>query len=144
MFATTTRQQSLFWFRYVCFALTIAVNATPLMSFSPSRLPSRSASCAQRASITLLMNEQDNTPAPTSFREAEVLGLKLMQEGSFEDALAGTFNLLSREYLYMFMMTSLSLSSSLIGWTQPSRRGSNYLAAGLMLSEQSLCLAHHR
>ncbi|KAL7566041.1 hypothetical protein ACA910_011055 [Epithemia clementina (nom. ined.)] len=62
--------------------------ANPLLSFSPSRLPARGASCAQRVSITLLMNEQDNAPAPTSFREAEVLGLKFMQEGNFEDALS--------------------------------------------------------
>lgn len=31
-----------------------------------------------------------DAPDPTSFREAEILGLRLMQEGNFEEALIGT------------------------------------------------------
>jgi hypothetical protein len=31
----------------------------------------------------------EDTPDPTTFREAEILGLRLMQEGSFEEALVG-------------------------------------------------------
>jgi hypothetical protein len=31
----------------------------------------------------------EDTPDPTTFREAEILGLRLMQEGSFEEALIG-------------------------------------------------------
>ena len=32
-----------------------------------------------------------DAPNPTTFREAEVLGLRLMQEGNFEEALVGTW-----------------------------------------------------
>ena len=34
---------------------------------------------------------QQEVPDPRTFREAEVLGLRLMQEGSFEEALVGRF-----------------------------------------------------
>eukprot|EP00527_Entomoneis_sp_CCMP2396_P008699 CAMPEP_0198137658 /NCGR_PEP_ID=MMETSP1443-20131203/1133_1 /TAXON_ID=186043 /ORGANISM="Entomoneis sp., Strain CCMP2396" /LENGTH=189 /DNA_ID=CAMNT_0043799165 /DNA_START=189 /DNA_END=758 /DNA_ORIENTATION=+ len=66
----------------------------PLLSFSPIRMPSRAVFGAQRAGAApaLLMTEQNNMPAPASFREAEVLGLKLMQEGNFEDAVAAFKN----------------------------------------------------
>lgn len=37
----------------------------------------------------LLMTEEPQAAQPTTFREAEVLGLKLMQEGNYEDALKG-------------------------------------------------------
>ena len=79
--------------RYVGFVVLMATTiAKPLLGFTPSRLPPRGVSGAQRASIgvPLLMNEEGNAPAPTSFREAEVLGLRLMQDGNFEDALEGT------------------------------------------------------
>ena len=33
----------------------------------------------------------EDIPDPTTFREAEVLGLRLMQEGRFEEALVGTW-----------------------------------------------------
>ncbi len=36
----------------------------------------------------MLMSAED-TPDPTSFREAEILGLRLMQEGNFKEALIG-------------------------------------------------------
>ena len=37
----------------------------------------------------LLMTEEPEMAQPTTFREAEVLGLKRMQEGNYEDALKG-------------------------------------------------------
>jgi hypothetical protein len=39
---------------------------------------------------TSMMMTNENIPDPSTFREAEVLGLRLMQEGSFDDALVGT------------------------------------------------------
>jgi hypothetical protein len=39
--------------------------------------------------ITLRMAESSETPTPTTFREAEVLGLRLMQEGNYQEALDG-------------------------------------------------------
>jgi hypothetical protein len=39
---------------------------------------------------TTMMTAEDDAPNPESFREAEVLGLRLMQEGNFEEALVGT------------------------------------------------------
>mmetsp|Transcript_5086 Transcript_5086/g.10761 ORF Transcript_5086/g.10761 Transcript_5086/m.10761 type:complete len:209 (-) Transcript_5086:215-841(-) len=75
--------------RYVACVILVAMMGKPLLSFSPIPMPARSLFGAQRAGAsTLLMTEEANVPAPTSFREAEVLGLKLMQEGNFEDALA--------------------------------------------------------
>lgn len=41
---------------------------------------------AESASTTMQMSAQDS-PDPTTFREAEILGLRLMQEGNFEQAL---------------------------------------------------------
>ena len=37
----------------------------------------------------------EEIPEPTNFREAEVLGLRLMQEGRFDEALVGTLRVLS-------------------------------------------------
>jgi hypothetical protein len=48
----------------------------------------------QRCS-TVALNMADSVPEPTTFREAEVLGLRLMQEGDYQGALDGTFPLLS-------------------------------------------------
>lgn len=38
---------------------------------------------------TLRMAESSETPSPSTFREAEVLGLRLMQEGNYQEALDG-------------------------------------------------------
>lgn len=43
------------------------------------------------SSSSLLMTEKDMTK-PTTFREAEVLGLRLMQQGNYEEALKGKMN----------------------------------------------------
>jgi len=46
---------------------------------------------AETTSTTMMMSAED-APDPTSFREAEVLGLRLMQEGNFDEALVGTYD----------------------------------------------------
>ena len=46
----------------------------------------------ETTTITSMMMIDEDIPDPSTFREAEVLGLRLMQEGSFEDALVGTYN----------------------------------------------------
>lgn len=51
-----------------------------------SRTPKITYRSAETA-VTSMSMTNDDIPDPTSFREAEVLGLRLMQEGSFEDAL---------------------------------------------------------
>jgi hypothetical protein len=33
----------------------------------------------------------EDAPDPTTFREAEILGLRLMQEGNFKEALVGKY-----------------------------------------------------
>lgn len=44
------------------------------------------------SSLTTMQMTADGAPNPTTFREAEVLGLRLMQEGNFDEALIGTWN----------------------------------------------------
>lgn len=52
-------------------------------------LPTRAGTSACSNSATaLLMTEESRSPPPTTFREAEILGLKLMQEGNYEEALS--------------------------------------------------------
>jgi hypothetical protein len=53
-----------------------------------SNTPKLTYRAAESAS-TFIQMTYDEAPDPTTFREAEVLGLRLMQEGSFEDALVG-------------------------------------------------------
>jgi hypothetical protein len=59
------------------------------------------------ATTTMMRMLTDETPDPSTFREAEVLGLRLMQEGSFQEALVGM--LLSLLLLLLTMMMSLNL-----------------------------------
>lgn len=56
--------------------------AIPRVSMTP-KITSRSAESA----VTSMSMTNEDIPDPTSFREAEVLGLRLMQEGRFEEAL---------------------------------------------------------
>lgn len=65
----------------VCHAYTI-----PRSSNTP-KLTYRAAESAS----TYIQMTYDDAPDPTTFREAEVLGLRLMQEGSFEEALVGMY-----------------------------------------------------
>ena len=52
---------------------------TPPLTFRPAE-----------TTVTTMMMSTEDAPVPTTFREAEVLGLRLMQEGNFEEALIGT------------------------------------------------------
>lgn len=55
----------------------------------PSRsppIPSQNIRSAETTSTSMMMSAED-TQDPTTFREAEVLGLRLMQEGNFKEAL---------------------------------------------------------
>jgi hypothetical protein len=47
-----------------------------------------------------MMMLTEDTSDPTTFREAEVLGLRLMQEGNFQEALVG---MLCDAVLYMMI-----------------------------------------
>jgi len=49
----------------------------------------RRAAETSTTTTTMMMFNED-TPDPTTFRQAEVLGLRLMQEGNFQEALVGT------------------------------------------------------
>ena len=42
------------------------------------------------SATVMQMTTEEDAPNPTSFREAEILGLRLMQEGKFQEALVGT------------------------------------------------------
>ena len=55
-----------------------------------SRTPKRTCRSAESALTSMSMTNED-TPDPTTFREAEVLGLRMMQEGKFDEALVGTW-----------------------------------------------------
>lgn len=54
-----------------------------------SRTPMNTCRYAESAATSMSMTNEENIPDPTNFREAEVLGLRLMQEGRFEEALVG-------------------------------------------------------
>jgi hypothetical protein len=60
----------------------------------------RAAETRAFTASTTMMTAEDNAPNPQSFREAEVLGLRLMQEGNFEEALVGTSVYLFCVHLY--------------------------------------------
>ena len=71
--------------------LVIAISNVDSFSISRvSRTPQITYRSAETAITSMSMTNED-IPDPNSFREAEVLGLRLMQEGSFEEALVGTF-----------------------------------------------------
>ena len=55
---------------------------------TPKGLPTNRA--AATSATFLEMVNPDEQPDPTTFREAEILGLRLMQEGNFAEALVGT------------------------------------------------------
>lgn len=55
-----------------------------MMTASPS-----AASTSQLPGLQMTSSEDDVSTKPTTFREAEVLGLRLMQEGQFDAALKG-------------------------------------------------------
>lgn len=53
-----------------------------------SNTPKLTYRAAETATTSIQMTYEE-TPDPTTFREAEILGLRLMQEGNFEEALVG-------------------------------------------------------
>jgi hypothetical protein len=78
----------------LCLAVSIPsyVNAYTVR-FPPTRggMPTNARRSAETsATTTTMMMFNEDTPDPTTFREAEVLGLRLMQEGNFQEALVGT------------------------------------------------------
>lgn len=51
---------------------------------------SRGVSRTIRSAESAMQMSTNEVPDPATFREAEILGLRLMQEGNFEEALVGT------------------------------------------------------
>ena len=70
----------------VAACLVAVIMTRPVASFQQLMVVRRAA----RHGRSLAMSAPQE-PAPTTFREAEVLGLKLMQEGDYDLALKGTF-----------------------------------------------------
>jgi len=67
----------------ITFLIAPLCDAYVLPQLKPVPLTFRPA----ESSSTTVQMATDDTPNPTTFREAEVLGLRLMQEGNFEEAL---------------------------------------------------------
>jgi hypothetical protein len=71
--------------------LLVASVSTSIDAYVVPQLPAQRPGLFRRqAESALQMSFEQDAPIPTSFREAEVLGLRLMQEGNFQDALVGT------------------------------------------------------
>lgn len=73
-------------------ALAVLLTAAPVASYTVrySRTSPPSTLRSAEAAVTTMMMSAEDAPDPTNFREAEVLGLRLMQEGNFDEALVGT------------------------------------------------------
>lgn len=71
----------------------LLVSTTECQAYVIPRTKNPSPSTFRFAETTtnVMMSTEDVAPDPTTFREAEVLGLRLMQEGNFEQALIGRF-----------------------------------------------------
>jgi len=65
---------------------------SPLFPSTRGRVVSQQSPRSVRilATTTTMRMLTEETPDPSTFREAEVLGLRLMQEGNFQEALVGT------------------------------------------------------
>lgn len=76
----------------VIFCLVLTVNVSNGYVIPP-RMQKSSPTFwrAESATIARQMASED-MPTPSTFREAEILGLRLMQEGKFQDALTGTLS----------------------------------------------------
>ena len=71
---------------------TPAFVGSSCVSKTPSRTrPATALSMADDDASEPEQQSQPQQPQPTTFREAEVLGLKFMQEGNYEDALKGSY-----------------------------------------------------
>jgi hypothetical protein len=71
-------------------ALLSAAAVSTSNAYMVPKLPAQRPGLFRQAETALQMTIEQDAPVPTSFREAEVLGLRLMQEGNFQDALVGT------------------------------------------------------
>ena len=60
----------------------------------PKRASITSTFRSAASASTSIQMSTEQFPDPTTFREAEILGLRLMQEGNFEEALVGMFDFL--------------------------------------------------
>ena len=71
----------------------VAVSMTSSTSGYTIRTPSNNLNTYRTAASasTSMQMSTEQFPDPTTFREAEILGLRLMQEGNFEEALVGRF-----------------------------------------------------
>lgn len=111
----------------VCLCATLMTR--PVNSFQPYMFPR----VAGRRFLTMQMSSDSSSsqePTPTTFREAEVLGLKLMQQGDYELALKGTIHLIQpKEYIIIrtffheptcFLYFSLISLSSLSSHSLPN------------------------
>lgn len=65
------------------------LSTLPTTTFAWVVKPSSWTAATQRMS-TVSLNMADSAPEPTTFREAEILGLRLMQDGDYQGALDGT------------------------------------------------------
>lgn len=78
----------------VLFMGVLLASSSPCQSYTVPFLgksqpvPSQNIRSAETTSTSMMMSAED-TQDPTTFREAEVLGLRLMQEGNFKEALVG-------------------------------------------------------
>jgi len=75
----------------------VAFTSTPFGVRPDAKLPPN-APASSSSATTLTMTTQGNA-SPSTFREAEVLGLKLMQEQKYEEALKGTSVVLAASVL---------------------------------------------
>jgi len=65
----------------------VGVKALNIPKTVPNKPKLTNRDAAETTAVTSMMMTNEDIPDPSTFREAEVLGLRLMQEGSFEDAL---------------------------------------------------------
>ena len=78
---------------FIAFAIALVISLKHADAYSiprVSRTPRITYRSAESAITSMSMSNED-IPDPTTFREAEVLGLRLMQEGRFDEALVGTY-----------------------------------------------------
>eukprot|EP00526_Cylindrotheca_closterium_P022499 CAMPEP_0113643144 /NCGR_PEP_ID=MMETSP0017_2-20120614/22678_1 /TAXON_ID=2856 /ORGANISM="Cylindrotheca closterium" /LENGTH=186 /DNA_ID=CAMNT_0000554629 /DNA_START=282 /DNA_END=842 /DNA_ORIENTATION=+ /assembly_acc=CAM_ASM_000147 len=63
------------------------MTSTTCNGYTPILKPSNTGATIFRSAASAMQMSTEQFPDPTTFREAEILGLRLMQEGNFEEAL---------------------------------------------------------
>jgi hypothetical protein len=91
----------------LAFAILAAASSSPAVFGFVVQRPNHSIGmrpprAENTADFTALHMASEEASTPISFREAEILGLRLMQEGSYQDALVGTFFI--KLFIYKFVM----------------------------------------